>query len=185
MKNLYKALLKFQDEVPQIEKNTEGYGYKYAKLEDIIKTTRPVLKDNGLLVTQAICTCPESQLPSVRTTLIHAESGETDTSYTPVAEVKLGSMNMYQSIGAGITYYRRYALAGILGIAPDDDIDANDEVKPTKTKMTKGNYAVMKKSAENHRKKGKKWEEIVDIMSENVILDTKLVQDMKKEMYGK
>ena len=51
--------------------------------------------------------------------------------------------------------------------------------------MTKGNYAVMKKSAENHRKKGKKWEEILAIMSENVILDTKLVQNMKKEMYGK
>ena len=92
---------------------------------------------------------------------------------------------MYQSIGAGITYYRRYALAGMLGIAPDDDIDANDEVKSTKTKMTKGNYAVMKKSAENHRKKGKKWDEILAIMSENVILDTKLVQNMKKEMYGK
>jgi len=185
MKNLYKALIKFQNDVPQIEKNTEGYGYKYAKLEDIIKTIKPVLKDNGLLVTQAICTDPETRLPSVRTTLIHAESGETDTSYTPVTEVKLGSMNMYQSIGAGITYYRRYALAGMLGIAPDDDIDANDEVKSTKTKMTKGNYAVMKKSAENHKKKGKKWEEILAIMSENVILDTKLVQNMKKEMYGK
>ncbi len=60
-----------------------------------------------------------------------------------------------------------------------------EEVKSTKTKMSKGNYAVMKKSAENHRKKGKTWDEILVIMSENVILDTKLVQDMKKEMYGK
>ncbi|MAC71259.1 MAG: hypothetical protein CMP84_16365 [Gammaproteobacteria bacterium] len=55
----------------------------------------------------------------------------------------------------------------------------------TKTKMTKANYAVMKKSAENHRKEGKEWEEILVIMSEKVILDTKLVQNMKKEMYGK
>lgn len=60
-----------------------------------------------------------------------------------------------------------------------------EEVKSTKTQMSKGNYAVMKKSAENHRKKGKTWDEILVIMSENVILDTKLVQDMRKEMYGK
>ena len=59
------------------------------------------------------------------------------------------------------------------------------ELETPKTLMTKGNYAVMKKSAENHRKKGKKWNEILGIMSENVILDKKLVQDMKKEMYGK
>jgi hypothetical protein len=60
-----------------------------------------------------------------------------------------------------------------------------EELQIPLTKMTKGNYAVMKKSAENHRKEGKKWEEILVIMSEKVILDTKLVQNMKKEMYGK
>jgi len=60
-----------------------------------------------------------------------------------------------------------------------------EELQIPLTKMTKGNYAVMKKSAENHRKEGKKWEEILVIMSEKVILDTKLVQNMKKEMYAK
>ena len=52
MKNLYKALIKSQNDVPQIEKNTEGYGYKYAKLEDIIKTIKPYL----------ICRVPKGDL---------------------------------------------------------------------------------------------------------------------------
>lgn len=70
-------------------------------------------------------------------------------------------------------------------IEMEGDKKEEKELETPKTLMTKGNYAVMKKSAENHRKKGKKWDEILAIMSENVILDTKLVQDLKKEMYGK
>jgi hypothetical protein len=33
-------------------------------------------------------------------------------------------MNEYQSFGSGVTYYRRYALASMLGLITDKDIDA-------------------------------------------------------------
>ena len=85
-------------------------------------------------------------------------------------------------IDAAVASYNEVANAKLNQSSTKEVIE---EVKSTKTKMSKGNYAVMKKSAENHRKKGKTWDEILVIMSENVILDTKLVQDMKKEMYGK
>ncbi len=85
-------------------------------------------------------------------------------------------------IDAAVASYNEVANAKLNQSSTKEVIE---EVKSTKTKMSKGNYAVMKKSAENHRKKGKTWDEILAIMSENVILDTKLVQDMKKEMYGK
>jgi hypothetical protein len=88
-------------------------------------------------------------------------------SYNEVANAKLNSSNTEEDNSKANT---------------EED---NSKAKSKKTKMTKGNYAVMKKSAENHRKNGKTWDEILGIMSENVILDTKLVQDMKKEMYGK
>ena len=56
MKNLYKALAKFQKEVNSIPKNSKGYGYDYAKLEDIIKVVTPTLHKNGLVVIQTIDT---------------------------------------------------------------------------------------------------------------------------------
>ena len=33
-------------------------------------------------------------------------------------------MNKYQSVGAGLTYFRRYALSSMLGIITDADTDA-------------------------------------------------------------
>ena len=138
MKNLYKSLAKFQNELKGIPKDSSGYGYKYCKLETLIKIVTPILNKNGLVLFQSIDTEEQSRLPSVKTTLAHIDSGEAIVSWTPVSEVKLGSMNLYQSVGAGITYFRRYSLQGILGIAPDEDIDANDEpLKEEKKKPKK------------------------------------------------
>ena len=90
------------------------------------------------------------------------------------------------NLGIGIdTAVASYNEVANAKLNSSNSVEDKGNAKSTKTKMTKGNYAVMKKSAENHRKNGKTWDEILGIMSENVILDTKLVQDMRKEMYGK
>jgi hypothetical protein len=34
-------------------------------------------------------------------------------------------MNMYQSIGSAITYFRRYSLSSFVGIASEEDRDAS------------------------------------------------------------
>jgi len=47
-KNIYKALANFQQEVPVLLKDTDGYGYKYVKLEHIIAQIKPVLKKHHL-----------------------------------------------------------------------------------------------------------------------------------------
>ena len=146
---------------------------------------------------QSIDTDMESRLPSVKTTLAHIESSESIVSWTPVSEVKLGSMNHYQSVGAGITYFRRYSLQGMLGIFPDEDIDANEDPAPasiksvskTKSKtlpaMTKDNYANIKIACQNKKNNEKKtWDEIVGIIGKKFVLDTKLIQDLKTELYG-
>ena len=44
MKNLYKALAEFQQEVPVIHKGTSGYGYSYADLPAIFEIINPLLK---------------------------------------------------------------------------------------------------------------------------------------------
>lgn len=197
MKNLYKSLAQFQKEIKQIPKDSSGYGYKYCRLDTLIKIVTPVLNKNGLVLIQSIDTDIESRLPSVKTTLAHVESSESIVSWTPVSEVKLGSMNHYQSVGAGITYFRRYSLQGMLGIFPDEDIDANEDPAPasiksvskTKSKtlpaMTKDNYANIKIACQNKKNNEKKtWDEIVGIIGKKFVLDTKLIQDLKTELYG-
>ena len=197
MKNLYKSLAQFQKEIKQIPKDSSGYGYKYCRLDTLIKIVTPVLNKNGLVLMQSIDTDMESRLPSVKTTLAHVESSESIVSWTPVSEVKLGSMNHYQSVGAGITYFRRYSLQGMLGIFPDEDIDANEDPAPasiksvskTKSKtlpaMTKDNYANIKIACQNKKNNEKKtWDEIVGIIGKKFVLDTKLIQDLKTELYG-
>lgn len=195
MKNLYKALAKFQKEVKNIPRSSKSYAYDYAKLEDILKVVTPTLHKNGLVVIQTIDTDEIRNIPSVKTILAHTDSAESIESVTPVAEVKLGSMNTYQSLGSGITYMRRYSLAGILGICPDDDIDSNEklvrEVVSTSTKkltkMTEANYNSMKASAKNKKEKeGMNWSQIEAVMkNQNIEIDKELFDRIKTELDGK
>lgn len=125
MKNLFKALANFQQEVPVIHKGTQGYGYSYADLPKIFEVINPLLKKHGLGFTQLI-NSKEGENYLV-TCLFHAESGESIESTTLIPKVELKGMNEYQSFGSGCTYYRRYAISSILGLVTDKDTDASGE----------------------------------------------------------
>jgi hypothetical protein len=186
MKNLYKSLAQFQKDIKQIPKDSSGYGYKYCRLDTLIKIVTPVLNKNGLVLIQSIDTDIESRLPSVKTTLAHIESSESIVSWTPVSEVKLGSMNHYQSVGAGITYFRRYSLQGMLGIFPDEDIDANEDPAPasikSKPKMTDSNYSEVKERCLKQWKKEKSWAEIQLMVNNNYTIVEKQLTKLQKEI---
>lgn len=127
MKNLFTALAKFQDEVPVINKGTEGFGYNYTDINDVLTITRPILSENGLSIIQSL------NDNCVKTILFHIESGETMESSIEIdPTVKLGSMNQYQAMGSAITYFRRYSLICMLGLAMEDT-DASDK-KPAPKK---------------------------------------------------
>lgn len=122
MKNLFKSLASFQQEVPVIHKATQGYGYSYADLPKIFEVINPILKKHGLGFTQLI------NETGVKTILFHTESGENIFSETPIPQnVQLKGMNDFQVLGSAITYIRRYALSAILGIVTDKDTDASGE----------------------------------------------------------
>jgi len=115
---LIKALIVFQSKVPPIEKNSEGYGYRYASLDHILASIRAPLGECGLVVSQ---TCKSSTTNSVTvvTRLMHS-SGEWLEGELTVHSEKPGA----QALGACITYARRYSLTAILGVAADEDDDA-------------------------------------------------------------
>ena len=139
MKNIYKALAEFQQEVPVIHKDTEGYGYSYADLPAIFGIINPLMKKNGLGFTQLV-TITENGAQVIKTQVFHIESGENIESYTKIPEgVSLAKMNDFQVLGSGITYIRRYALSSMLGLVTDKDNDASGkQVKKTSVPKTAG-----------------------------------------------
>jgi len=145
MKNIYKALAQFQQEVPVIHKGTQGYGYSYANLSAIFEVINPLLKSNGLGFTQLV---GEN---NIKTVIFHAESGEVIETTTNIPQnVVLKGMNDFQVLGSAITYIRRYALSSALGLITDKDVDASgvQEVKkvelPTLTEKHASFEAVKK-----------------------------------------
>jgi len=125
MKNLFKSLAAFQQEVPVIHKGTQGFGYSYADLPAIFDKINPLLKKHGLGFTQLLNS--KDGVNYLDTVIFHIESGESLESRTEIPSVSLKGMNDYQSFGSGVTYYRRYALASSLALVTDKDTDASGE----------------------------------------------------------
>lgn len=110
------------------------YHNRYATLASIWEAAREPLTRNGLSVVQT----PENSdfgVCTLTTTLLHS-SGEwlSSTISVPVLTqvVARGEppVQTAQGYGSALTYARRYALAAIVGIAPDDDDDGNAAFPP-------------------------------------------------------
>lgn len=125
-----KALAKFQSEVsdPNRTKENAFLKSKYVTLDSLLQAVRPVLANNGLSFLQVPFT--GSDVVSVTTMLLH-ESGEwleSDPFTLPLMKKDP------QGVGSVVTYARRYSLSSILGVAWDEDDDAqsNNETELTK-----------------------------------------------------
>jgi len=135
MNNLYKALANFQAEVPNIYKNAQGYGYKFADLGAINEIIKPLLTKHGLGYAQPI------NGSTIKTILFHVESGESLESSADIPQgVQLKGMNDFQVLGSAITYLRRYSLSSMLGLVTDEDADASGEQvsAPKETQLSVG-----------------------------------------------
>lgn len=114
------ALVAFQAEVDNPRKTADNpfFKSKYADLDEIINTIRPTLAKNGLCVIQS----PEGEGSTARvTTRILHSSGQWIEGTLSLNAVKSDP----QGMGSAITYARRYSLAGLCGLAQDDD-DGNN-----------------------------------------------------------
>ena len=116
------ALAKFQGEIknPNNTAVNPFFKSKYAPLEEVLNTVRPILSKHGLSILQSPIS--SEGMVGVNTILLH-ESGEW-IEFTPVM------LNMdkptAQGAGSAITYARRYAISAILGINSEDDDDGNN-----------------------------------------------------------
>jgi hypothetical protein len=136
MKNLFRSLAAFQQEVPVILKattaGTGNYSYQYSDLPAIFNVINPLLSKHGLGFTQI--TEFKDGHDYLVTVLFHVESGETmETRLRLLPEVELKGQNIFQSYGSQLTYFRRYGISQILGLVTDKDTDAQGETTKKKT----------------------------------------------------
>lgn len=101
------------------ERDNPGFkGSKYADLASVWEACRKPLSENGLAIVQS--TDFENGDVWIRTILLHSSGQKIEGRY-PLRPVK----NDPQGYGSAITYARRYCLAAMVGVAPDDDDDGN------------------------------------------------------------
>ena len=112
------ALSAFQGEVMDAVKDTQGYGYKYAKLDGVLEIVRPLLAKNGLAITQHCGNALESA--AVHTMLLH-KSGQWMHGIMSMPVVPVAKQSHAQATGATISYIRRYAITAMLGVTQTDD----------------------------------------------------------------
>lgn len=116
MKNLYTKLLDVTSKIEKLEKDKKNPFFKssYVSLDKVIDVVRPHLLAEKLLLLQPI------EQGCVGTRIFCTESNKFIDSFIPLPE------NMKpQDLGSCITYFRRYTLVSLLGLAQEDD-DGNN-----------------------------------------------------------
>lgn len=121
MNALAAALVKAQAAMPAVEDNARANYGTYVTLDHLIAKTRNILNEHGLAIVQ-FPSVSELGAPTLRTILIHGESGERLEADCPLF---LNGKNDMQALGGAITYARRYGWGAALGISTDQDDDGN------------------------------------------------------------
>lgn len=114
---LAKALAVAQGKIEGAKKTAQNphLKNKYATLADVWDACRAPLSASGLSIVQL--TEPHGREGVVVVTMLMHESGEWIRSrlFMPAAKADA------QGLGSALTYCRRYALAAMVGVCPDDD----------------------------------------------------------------
>ncbi len=125
------ALAKAQGEIKGAAKDSTNPHFKsrYADLASVWDACRAALSKNGLSVVQIPDTTSDGVF--LYTTIAHS-SGQWFRGVMPVRPVQ----DTPQGLGSALTYARRYSLASMVGVAPDDDDDGNAASEGTRANTT-------------------------------------------------
>jgi hypothetical protein len=126
------------------DKENPFFKSKYADLSSVWSVARKPLTENGLSVSQTMDKGSNGD-PVIITTLFH-NSGQWLRGRLEIPAPKKDP----QSFGAAITYGRRYSLAAILGICPEDD-DAESAMKRNNNSKKKASKPAPKKETKTQK----------------------------------
>jgi hypothetical protein len=101
-------------------KDGRSYSYNYATLPLVLDVTRAALSKNGL---SHLCVTTMADKGTFLTCRLAHKSGEWYE-----AEMPLSSGLAPKDLAGQLTYFRRYLLSMMIGVAGDDDIDDADTI---------------------------------------------------------
>lgn len=140
------ALAQAQAELQDVQKTSEGYKFDYADLATVLAEIRPKFAKHGIALVQSPSTTvlEGTEFVMVGTMLLH-KSGQYISDSIRMAVEPMNGVSHAQSIGAVITYARRYSAAAIAGLAQRDaDLDdlshtaTSASGKPTQVQAVQG-----------------------------------------------
>lgn len=122
---LAQALVEASAAMPAVtpDKVNPHYGNAFVSFSHLVATTKPVLKAHDLAITQLVSNIDGH--PALTTKLFHGPSDQAIESTMPLI---LAKQDM-QGLGAAITYGKRQAWAGLLGISDEVDDDGENASK--------------------------------------------------------
>lgn len=124
-RDIYKDFLAVQKELPKLEKTAKNpfFNSNYVPLDQVIEKVLPVLHKHNFTLVQRVShiVAGDNVIPALKTDLNHI-SGKA-ISDTMILNSK--SDTDPQAQGSAITYARRYSLVSMLGLATEEDDDAN------------------------------------------------------------
>lgn len=128
MKNITQKLIKVQSELkaPKGQENTFG-NYNYRSAEDILEAVKPLLSEQGLLmtITDIIEQIGERYYIQAKVILTDGEDTVEVTGYARESLNKKG-MDDSQITGTASSYARKYAMNGLFLIDDTKDSDSNE-----------------------------------------------------------
>jgi hypothetical protein len=115
------GLPKLQAALPAVERKGTGHnGKKYARFEDFIAKTMPVITDNAFSLTFRI---DQTDTAIKITGVLGHEAGHQETTSLSLPADTTGNKNAVQAWGSSVSYGKRYVGMTLLGIATEDEDD--------------------------------------------------------------
>lgn len=144
VKAFAEAMAAFQRECPLIKKSSTAtvatssggsYSYTYAELDEIARTTGPVLAKHGL--SYSWDTVVDAKMLACTCIVRHIAGHSVESKFSIPTEAASRGMSAQQAMGAALTYAKRQSMVAALGLTmTDKDTDAADPTPITEDQAT-------------------------------------------------
>jgi hypothetical protein len=121
------SLSALQGELPHIAKDSKGYGYNYSSLASTLDVLKPLLSKHGFSISQF--GGPDNTL----VTLLLHKSGQWIRGSMNIIDIEMKGTNAAQNRGAVLSYFKRYGIQAIVGMASEDNDASGDKQSINKT----------------------------------------------------
>ena len=124
------AMAAMQSDIPSIAERGKTNNGRYATLEDIVDTVRPIMQRHGFAVSFRVKTIERGV--EVTGVLMHRGGHREETTMLLPADTS-GSKNAVQAFGSSVSYGKRYVLCSLLNITTRGEDDDGNASAPVKT----------------------------------------------------